>query len=59
MTEEQIRADERERIARALEDEADVIPCQEDAAVTRSCARLIRADFSHDGAERLAEQHST
>ena len=38
MTEEQIRADERERIAKALDAEANVIPCQEDAMVTRSCA---------------------
>ena len=55
MTEEQIRADERERIARALDDEANVIPCQEDAMVTRTCARLVRANFSCDEAERLAE----
>ena len=59
MTEEQIRADEREKIAKALDEEADLIPCDEDAMVMRSCARLIRADFSYDEAERLAETEST
>ena len=34
---------ERERIAVALEAEADLLPCAEDAAVTRSNAALIRA----------------
>jgi len=58
MTEEQIRADERERIAKALDAEADVIPCQEDAMVTRSCARLVRANFNYDDADRLADQQS-
>ena len=58
MTEEQIRANERERIAKALDDEANVIPCQEDALVTRSCARLVRANFRYDEADRLDEQSS-
>jgi hypothetical protein len=46
---------ERERIAAALNDEADLIPCAEDAEVTRSNARLVRADFSYEEADRLAE----
>lgn len=58
-TEKQIRADERERIAKALDAEADVIPCQEDAMITRSCARLVRTNFSYDDADRLADQQST
>lgn len=44
---------EKHRIANALEDEADLTPCSEDAMVTRSNARLVRADFSYDEAERL------
>ncbi|BCH33199.1 hypothetical protein MesoLjLc_51290 [Mesorhizobium sp. L-8-10] len=46
---------ERERIAQALDDEADTTPCMEDAKVVRDCARLVRADFSYEEAERLAE----
>ena len=42
---------ERERIAMALDSEADVIPCEEDALVFRSCAKLVRADFSYEDAE--------
>jgi len=42
---------ERERIAIALDSEADVIPCEEDASVVRSCAKLVRADFSYEDAE--------
>lgn len=45
---------ERERIAVALETEADILPCAEDAAVTRSNAALIRADFSYEDADRAA-----
>lgn len=45
---------ERERIAVALEAEADLLPCAEDAAVTRSNAALIRADFSYEDADRAA-----
>lgn len=45
---------ERERIAVALETEADLLPCAEDAAVTRSNAALIRADFSYEDADRAA-----
>ena len=45
---------ERERIAVALEAEADLLPCAEDAAVTRSNAALIRADFSYEDADRPA-----
>lgn len=44
---------ERERIADALEAEADSIACIEDAMVTRSTAKLVRADFSYEEAERL------
>lgn len=44
-------ATERNRIAEALEHEAEGIPCVEDAMVTRSNAKLIRADFSRDVAE--------
>lgn len=51
-----IRMKERERIAAALDEEADVIPCAEDAMVTRSNARLVRADFSYEDADRLAEE---
>lgn len=46
---------ERERIASALDAEADTTPCPEDAAVVRGCARLIRADFSYDAADALAD----
>jgi hypothetical protein len=45
---------ERERIAKALDDEADCTGCDEDAVVVRDCARLVRADFSYDEAERIA-----
>lgn len=45
---------ERERIITGLRDEADVIPCSEDAMVTKGCADLIEADFSYDEAERIA-----
>ena len=48
-------AGERERIASNLDTEADVTPCAEDAAVVRSCARLVRADFSHEAADALGE----
>ena len=41
------RAEERERVAQALDDEAASTPCEEDAMVTRSCAKLVRADFSY------------
>lgn len=47
MNEAQIRADEREKIARDLECEADLLPCAEDAAVTRANAALIRAKMSY------------
>ena len=46
---------ERERIAVAIDDEADLCPCAEDAVVLRDTARLVRADFSCEEAERLAE----
>lgn len=49
------RLEERERIAAALDDEAGSLPCVEDAAVMRSSAQLVRADFSYDEAERIAE----
>lgn len=49
-------AAERERIAAALDEEAETTPCAEDAAVVRDCARLVRADFSYEAAERLAEE---
>ncbi|SCM79906.1 hypothetical protein KL86PLE_90701 [uncultured Pleomorphomonas sp.] len=48
-------AAERERIAACLDEEAGLIPCTEDAMVTRSDARLVRADFSYEEADRLAE----
>lgn len=47
------KADERERIARAIDAEADVTPDREDRAVTRGLAWLVRADFSYEDAERL------
>jgi hypothetical protein len=47
---------ERERIAVALDDEADATPCLEDERVVRDCARLVRAGFDYEEAERLAEQ---
>jgi hypothetical protein len=46
---------ERERIAKALEDEADVTPCEEDANVTRELALLVMADFSYDRLDELKE----
>ncbi len=46
---------ERERIATCLEEEADLIPCAEDAEVTRGNALLVRADFSYEEADRLEE----
>ncbi|CAK7257526.1 MULTISPECIES: hypothetical protein [unclassified Shinella] len=46
---------ERLRIISRLKEEADLTPCFEDAMVTRSNARLIEADFSYEGAERLLE----
>lgn len=47
------KADERDRIARAIDAEADVTPDHEDQAVTRGLAWLVRADFSYEDAERL------
>lgn len=41
---------ERERIARALEYEASITPCHEDAGVTESNAKLVRARFSYSEA---------
>lgn len=57
MTEEREagRLEERERIARRLEEEADVTPCVEDANVYRSAAMLVRADFSYDGTEEYED----
>lgn len=55
-TEEEIQAAvlaERERIARALDYEADVGGCMEDNVVMRDAAWLVRADFSYDEVERL------
>ena len=46
---------ERERIAQAMEYEASVTPCSEDAMVTRSNATLVRANFSYEDAERISE----
>lgn len=46
---------ERERIAVALDSEGDVCPCAEDAIVIRDCARLVRADFSYEDADTLAD----
>lgn len=47
----QVVTEERNRIADALDFEASVCPCEEDAAVIRSCANLVRADFSYEQAE--------
>jgi hypothetical protein len=44
---------EAERIAVALDYEASVCPCAEDAKVIASCATLVRANFSYDEAERI------
>jgi hypothetical protein len=44
---------ERERIAHALEAEADMGDCSEDNMVMRDAAWLVRADFSYDEVERL------
>jgi hypothetical protein len=44
---------ERERIAAALEQEADLTLCDEDAKVVRGCAWLVRANFSYGEADRL------
>lgn len=46
---------ERLRIAETLEAEAETTPCEEDAVIVRDCARLVRADFNYERAERLAE----
>ncbi|WP_375590168.1 hypothetical protein ABWH89_04885 [Hoeflea alexandrii] len=54
LTEQEIRADEREKIASDLDYEASITPCAEDAVVVRDCARLVRANFSYEEAERLA-----
>lgn len=43
--------EERNRIADALDHEASVCPCAEDAVVIRDCAKLVRADFSYEQAE--------
>ncbi len=51
-----IRRQERERIARAIEAEADMTACDEDAGVTRGLAWLVRADFSYEDAERLQDE---
>jgi hypothetical protein len=45
---------ERARIADALDHEAEVTPCDEDAKVVRDCAQLVRANFSYRAAERSA-----
>ena len=37
----------RERIARELEYEADLLPCKEDAQCYQAAAKLVRAKFSH------------
>ena len=47
------RIEERERIAAAIESEANVCPCEEDAKVLRETATLVRANFSYEDAERL------
>ena len=43
---------ERERIAAAIESEADLCPCDEDAKVLRETAALVRANFSYEEMER-------
>lgn len=48
-----IAAAEKERIASAIDHEASVTSCHEDAVVVRDTARLVRADFSYEDAERL------
>jgi hypothetical protein len=50
------RAKERERIARAIEDEAETTPCEEDAAVIAGLATLVRADFSYDEADQYEDK---
>lgn len=45
---------ERQRIVAGLRHEADVLPCAEDAAVARSLADLVAANFSYDDADALA-----
>ena len=45
-----VRRLERDRIARALEHEASITPCDEDAHVIRSDAALVRAGFSYAAA---------
>lgn len=49
------RREERERISGRLEEQAEVVPCEEDANVYRSAAMLVRADFSYDGAEEYED----
>lgn len=49
---------ERERIAKALDAEADGLPCEEDAKVMRGAARLVRANFTFNEAEEaLSHNH--
>ena len=51
-----IKAIEKDRIASAIDYEASVTPCHEDAVVVRDTAMLVRADFSYDEAERLRKE---
>ena len=53
-----IRQAERDRIIAALEEEAELTPDDEDAAVTRENALLIRADFSYEELDRLKGERS-
>ena len=54
---EAIRLQERERIAQAIEHEASVTPCQEDANVIDALALLVRANFSYDDADAYEDQN--
>jgi hypothetical protein len=46
-------AEERERIACALDYQGDIAPCSEDGSVFKSAAQLVRADFSYEKADRI------
>ena len=46
---------ERDRIVEGLRYEAEVLPCEEDAAVIKGCADLICAGFSYEDAEKMKE----
>lgn len=53
---ERVASIEKERIAKAIDYEASVTPCHEDAVVVRDVAALVRADFSYEMVEQSANE---